>query len=56
MDQVEMRECVSMFRDTLRLLEAGKPIPLDFLKKQVSQWEDKINQKEPSRRPPDETI
>ena len=42
MDEVTAREILSMFKDMLRLMEAGKPIPVDFLKRQMAEWEGKI--------------
>ncbi len=39
MDEIEIRQCVQWFKDVVNLLEEGKPIPIEFLKKQVTKWE-----------------
>lgn len=51
MEETEARECVLMFCDVLRLLQEGKPIPLEFLKKKVSAWK-QMTEPKPSNPPP----
>jgi hypothetical protein len=42
MDEVDQRRAVSLLRDTVRLLEAGKPVPVEFLKKEIEELEGKL--------------
>jgi hypothetical protein len=54
MDEVDARRAVTLLRDTVRLLEAGKPIPVDFLKKEVAELEAKLPPPAKTSNPPPE--
>ena len=56
MDDVEVRRVVWTLRDMVKLLDAGIPIPMDYVKSQLRVWEKMIEPKPSSNPPPPDLL